>query len=96
MKIGNEDYKYKFIAIQIDDKNVQQLLKEALNAHIVKKTKDIEMYSKSESYVRADDVKRCADEIATMMKWRDNLWLLGTDTWVRDLEFYKHGIEHFI
>ena len=95
MKIG-EDYKRKYLLLEIDDKGDKGIIVDALKEHIAKLTKDIESYSKSEAYVRADDIPRIATSIAKCMKWRDNIYIMGSDTWIRDFDFYKNGIEKII
>lgn len=95
MKIG-EDYKRKYILLEIDDRGDKGIIVDALKDHIAKLTKDIESYSKSEAFVRADDIPRIANSIAKCMKWRDNIHIMGSDTWIRDFGFYKNGIEKII
>ena len=95
MKIG-EDYKKKYILLEIDNKAEQGIIIDALKEHIAKLTKDIESYSKSEAYIRADDISRIAESISKCMKWRDNIYIMGSDTWPRDFDFYKNGIERII
>ena len=90
MKIG-EDYKKKYILLEIDNKNDKSILIDALKEYISKLTKDIEMYSKSE--YRTDTVVICANNMAKCMKWRDNVHTMGSDTWPRDFDFYENGIE---
>ena len=95
MKVG-EDYKKKYILLEIDDKAEKAIIIDALKEHIAKLTKDIETYSKSESYCRADDIPRIANTISKCMKWRDNIHIMGSDTYPRDFDFYKNGIERII
>jgi hypothetical protein len=90
------DYKRKYLLLEIDDKADQGIIIDALKEHIAKLTKDIESYSKSEAFVRADDIPRIAANIAKCMKWRDNIHIMGSDTWIRDFNFYKNGIEKII
>ena len=92
-KIG-EDYKKKYILLEIDDKADKEILKEALKGYIEKLTKDIEMYSKSEH--RIDSIKYCAERMTKCMEWRDDIHIMGSDTWPRDFEFSKNGIERII
>jgi len=93
MKVG-EDYKKKYILLEIDDKADKNILINALKGYIEKLTKDIEMYSKSEH--RVDSIKICAEQMTKCMQWRDNVHTMGSDTWPRDFEFYKNGIERII
>jgi hypothetical protein len=92
----HEDYKKKYLLLEIEDKAQQKILQEALKDYIAKKAKDIETYSKAEAYVRAGDIEGIAKTISTCMKWRDNIYVMGSDTWPRDFDFYKHGIEKII
>jgi hypothetical protein len=92
----NGDYQRKYILLEIDDKADQGIIIDALKEHIAKLTKDIESYSKSEAFVRADDIPRIATSVAKCMKWRDNIHIMGSDTWIRDFDFYKNGIEKII
>ena len=95
MKFG-EDYKKKYILLEIDDKDDKNIIIEALKEHIAKLTKDIEGYSKAEAFVRANDIPRIAEAISKCMKWRDNIHMMGSDIWPRDFDFYKNGIEKII
>ena len=96
MKIG-EDYKKKYILLEIENKTQKNILIEALKDYISKQVEVIESYSKSDSHIRgADDIKRTADVIATCMEWRDKMHIMGSDTWPNEFDFYKHGIERII
>ena len=89
----NGDYKKKYILLEIDDKADKNILIDALKEYIGKLTEDIEKYSKSEH--RADSITICANKIVKCMEWRDHIEFIGTDTSLRDFDFYKHGIERF-
>ena len=93
MKIG-EDYKKKYVLLEIDEKEDKNILVDALKGYIEKLTKDIELYSKSK--YRTDMIKTCADRMTKCMEWRDNIHTMGSDTWPRDFDFYKNGIEKII
>jgi len=92
LKVG-EDYKKKYILLEINDKAAKNILIDALKEHIAKLTRDIEVYSKVEDCNRAEDIPRLATQISQCMKWRDNIHLMGSDTYPRDFDFYKNGIE---
>lgn len=92
----HEDYKKKYLMVEIENKGQERIIVDALNDYIAKKVKEIESYSKSEAYVRADDIESIAKTISTCMKWRDNIYIMGSDTGPKDFYFYKHGIERII
>lgn len=96
MKVSGEDYKKKYILLEVADKSDKSILINALKEYIAKLSKDIEMYSKSEAYCRADDIPSIAESISKCMKWRDNIYIMGSDTYPRDFDFYKNGIERII
>ena len=87
------DYKYKFMTIKVEDKSAKNILLNMITEHIEKLTKEIEQQSKSEYGAQLVIAK--ANEIAQCMEWRKNIEFLGTDTCLRDFEFYKNGIERF-
>lgn len=87
------DYKYKFMTVKVEDKNAKNILLNMITEHIEKLTEEIEQQSKSE--YGAQQVIDKAKEIAQCMEWRKNIEFLGTDTCLRDLEFYKNGVERF-
>ena len=89
----NGDYKKKYIILEIDDKTDKNILIDALKEHIEKLSQGIEKATKSE--YSADVIIRDAHIITKCMKWRDNIEFMGTDTSLRDFDFYKHGIERF-
>jgi hypothetical protein len=94
MKIGGEDYKKKYILLEIDYKTDQGILIDALKGHIEKLAKDIETYSKGEHNV--DRIRNCAERMTKCMEWRDHIELMGTDILsLRDFDYYKNGIERF-
>lgn len=93
MKVG-EDYKKKYILLEIDSVGDKQILFDALKGHIQQLAQDIEMYSKSEH--RVDSIKMCANKMTKCMQWRDNIHTMGSDMWPREFEFYKNGIERII
>ena len=92
----NEDYKRKYLLLEVSNKKEKNIIIDALKDYIEKCTEDIKTYSKSEAYIRADDIQRLAATIATCMKWRDNIELMGSDMGLRDFDFYKNGIERII
>lgn len=93
----NEDYKRKYLLLEVSDKKEykkeKNIIIDALEDYIEKCTEDIKAYSKSEAYIRADDIQRLAATIATCMKWRDNIEVMGSDMGPRDFQFYENGIE---
>jgi hypothetical protein len=94
-KIG-EDYKRKYLLLEVSNKKEKNIIIDALKDYIEKCTEDIKTYSKSEAYIRADDIQRLAATIATCMKWRDNIEVMGSDMGPRDFQFYENGIERII
>ena len=94
-KIG-EDYERKYLLLEVSDKKEKEIIIDALEDYIAKSVKEIESYSKSDTYSRADDVIKVAAIISKCMKWRDNILLMGSDTSPRDFDFYKNGIERII
>ena len=94
-KIG-EDYERKYLLLEVSDKREKEIIIDALKDYIAKSVKEIESYSKSEEYIRGEDIKKLADIIAKCMKWRDNILLMGSATSPRDFDFYKNGIERII
>lgn len=92
----NEDYKRKYLLLEISDKKEKEIIIDALTDYIEKCADDIKTYSKSEAYIRAGDIQRLAATIATCMKWRDNIEIMGSDLGPRDFQFYENGIERII
>lgn len=94
MKIGGEDYKKKYILLEVDSKADKNIITDALKVYIEKLVSDIEKYSKGEHNV--DRIKNCANQMAKCMEWRDHIEFMGTDIIsLRDFDFYKNGIERF-
>ena len=94
MKAYGEDYKKKYILLEIDNKANKEILIDALKEYIGKLASDIEKYSKGEHNI--DTIKICADKMTRCMGWRDHIELMGTDILsLRDFDFYKNGIERF-
>lgn len=94
MKVGGEDYKKKYILLEINDKANKDILVDALKGYIEKLTKDIEVYSKGEHNI--DRIKYCAERMTKCMDWRDHIEFMGTDILsLRDFDYYKNGIERF-
>ena len=89
----NEDYKRKYLLLEVSDKKEKEIIIDALTDYIEKCADDIKTYSKSEAYIRAGDIQRLATTIATCMKWRDNIEIMGSDLGPRDFQFYENGIE---
>jgi hypothetical protein len=98
-KIG-EDYKRKYLLLEVSDKKdykkEKNIIIDALKDYIEKCTEDIKTYSKSEAYIRADDIQKLAATIATCMKWRDDIHFMGSDIGPREFKFYENGIERII
>lgn len=92
----NEDYKRKYLLLEVSDKKEKNIIIDALKDYIEKCTEDIKTYSKSEAYIRVDDIQKLAAIIATCMKWRDNIEIMGSDMSPRDFQFYENGIEKII
>lgn len=92
----NGDYKKKYLLLEIDDKSDKNIIIAALKEHIKKLTKDIEGYSQSDAKIRANDIPIIAEDIAKCMRWRDGVYVMGSDTDPRDFDFYKNGIERII
>jgi hypothetical protein len=92
----SEDYKRKYLLLEVSDKKEKNIIIDALEDYIEKCAEDIKTYSKSEAYIRADDIQRLAATIATCMKWRDNIELVGSDMGPRDFQFYENGIEKIL
>lgn len=92
----NEDYKRKYLLLEVSDKKEKNIIIDALKDYIEKCTEDIKAYSRSEAYIRADDIQRLAATIATCMKWRDNIEVMGSDMRPRDFQFYENGIEKIL
>jgi hypothetical protein len=92
----SEDYKKKYLLLEIENKELKAILQDALKDYIAKKAKEIESYSKSEAHVRATDIEHIAKVISTCMKWRDNIEIMGSDMGPRDFQFYENGIERII
>jgi hypothetical protein len=92
----SEDYKRKYLLLEVSNKKEKNIIIDALKDYIEKCTEDIKTYSKSEAYIRADDIQRLAATIATCMKWRDNIEVMGSDMGPRDFQFYENGIERII
>lgn len=92
----SEDYKRKYLLLEVLDKKEKNIIIDALKDYIEKCTEDIKTYSKSEAYIRADDIQRLAATIATCMKWRDNIEVMGSDMGPRDFQFYENGIEKIL
>jgi isochorismate synthase EntC len=65
----SEDYKRKYLLLEVSNKKEKNIIIDALKDYIEKCTEDIKTYSKSEAYIRADDIQRLATTIATCMKW---------------------------
>ena len=94
MKAYGEDYKKKYILLEVDNKANKEILIDALKIYIEKLAKDIETYSKGEHNI--DRIKVCADKMTRCMDWRDHIEFMGTDILsLRDFDFYKNGIERF-
>ena len=89
----SEDYKRKYLLLEVSDKKEKNIIIDALKDYIEKCTEDIKNYSTSEAYIRADDIQRLAATIATCMKWRDNIEVMGSDMGPRHFQFYENGIE---
>lgn len=94
-KIG-EDYKRKYLLLEVSDKKEKEIIIDALTDYIEKCADDIKTYSKSEAYIRAGDIQRLAATIATYMKWRDDIHFMGSDIGPREFKFYENGIEKII
>jgi hypothetical protein len=92
----SEDYKRKYLLLEVSDKKEKNIIIDALKDYIEKCTEDIKTYSKSEAYIRADDIQKLAATIATCMKWRDNIEVMGSDMGPRDFQFYENGIEKIL
>jgi hypothetical protein len=92
----NEDYKRKYLLLEVSNKKEKNIIIDALKDYIEKCTEDIKTYSKSEAYIRADDIQKLAATIATCMKWRDNIEVMGSDMGPRDFQFYENGIEKIL
>jgi hypothetical protein len=92
----SEDYKRKYLLLEVSDKKEKNIVIDALKDYIEKCTEDIKTYSKSEAYIRADDIQKLAATIATCMKWRDNIEVMGSDMGPRDFQFYENGIEKIL
>jgi hypothetical protein len=92
----SEDYKRKYLLLEVSDKKEKNIVIDALKDYIEKCAEDIKTYSKSEAYIRADNIQRLAATIATCMKWRDNIELMGSDMGPRDFQFYENGIEKIL
>lgn len=92
----NEDYKRKYLLLEVSDKKEKNIIIDALKDYIEKCTEDIKTYSKSEAYIRVDDIQKLAATIATCMKWRDNIEIMGSDMSPRDFQFYENGIEKIL
>jgi hypothetical protein len=92
----SEDYKRKYLLLEVSDKKEKNIIIDALEDYIEKCAEDIKIYSKSEVYIRADDIQRLAATITTCMKWRDNIEVMGSDMGPRDFQFYENGIEKII
>jgi isochorismate synthase EntC len=92
----SEDYKRKYLLLEVSNKKEKNIIIDAIKDYIEKCTEDIKTYSKSEAYIRADDIQRLAATIATCMKWRDNIEVMGSDMGPRDFQFYENGIERII
>lgn len=94
MKAYGEDYKKKYILLEVDNKANKEILIDALKIYIEKLAKDIETYSKGEHSI--DRIKICADRMTRCMDWRDHIEFMGTNILsLRDFDFYKNGIERF-
>ena len=89
-----KDYKYNFILLK-GTKQESYILLDAITKHIEKLVKDIESYSKSEHYIRGNDIEGIAKQINLLMYWRDNLEYLGSDT-VYSASDFKYPIEKII
>jgi hypothetical protein len=94
-KIG-EDYKRKYLLLEVSDKREKEIIIDALKDYIEKCAEDIKTYSKSEEYIRGEDIQRLAAKISKCMKWRDNIEVMGSDMGPRDFQFYENGIERII
>ena len=96
----SEDYKRKYFLLEVSDKKEykkeKNIIIDALTDYIEKCADEIKAYSKSEAYIRADDIQKLATIITTCMKWRDNILLMGSDISPRDFNFYENGIERII
>ncbi len=92
----SDDYKRKYLLLEVSNKKEKNIIIDALKDYIEKYTEDIKTYSKSEAYIRADDIQKLATTIATCMKWRDNIEVMGSDMGPRDFQFYENGIEKII
>ena len=92
----NEDYKRKYLLLEVSDKKEKKIIIDALDDYIEKCAEDIKTYTKSEAYIRADDIQKLAAIITTCMKWRDNIEVMGSDMGPRDFQFYENGIERII
>ena len=98
-KLG-EDYKRKYLLLEVSDKKdykkEKNIIIDALEDYIEKCTENIKIYSKSEAYIRTDDIQRLATIITTCMKWRDTIEVMGSDLSPREFQFYENGIERII
>jgi hypothetical protein len=94
MKVGGEDYKKKYILLEVEGKTDKDILVDALKEYIEKLAQDIERYSKGEHNI--DRIKYCAGKMTKCMEWRDHIEFMGTDILsLRDFDYYKNGIERF-
>ena len=90
--MGDEKLKYQFIVLRGTKKDAE-VLKDAIEAHIAKLSKDVEMYSK----VRNDQARlqRAVDGIKTLMGMRDEFMYIGTDEIYHPRDF-PNPIKHII
>lgn len=90
--LGSEKLKYQFIVLK-GTKNDSKVLKDAIEAHIAKLSKDVEMYSK----IRNDQnrLQYAVDGIKTLMHMRDNIGYIGSDK-IGDVRDFPFPLEHII
>ena len=89
----HDDYKHKYLVLEITDKAQENLLKDALDKYIEKIVANIESASKGKASMSADSIiERYSKELIALMNWRDRHEIIGTDTYLGDLDFYKNGV----
>lgn len=93
MRKVHDDYKHKYLVLEITDKAQENLLKDALDKHIEKIVANIESASKGKASMSTDDIiERYSKELIALMNWRDRHEIIGTDMYLGDLDFYKNGV----
>jgi hypothetical protein len=76
----SQEYKYKFVVLEVNCDKPKALLTAAIDNHIKELQANIDSYTKSKAYARGADIKICADNIVQLMQWRDDIAIAGSNS----------------